>query len=249
MLKTLFMHNPANMLKTVSLDNYASNNIADYQTVTSVPQTNIDYLNSGLAVISAQNAFKDCKNLTSFSGINFDMSKCTKAVSMFEECRSLISLDVSNWNTSNVIDMWNTFRNCQALTFLDVSNWNTSNVTRMIFMFDSCKAITSLNVSNWDTSNVIDMYAMFQYCSSLTSLDISNWNTSNVTDMGLMFFTCSSLTSIVGAIDMSSCTNCKYMFMRCNKLKGVHLKNVPKSLDMSEIGGTEGVTYIIDNYI
>lgn len=62
MLKTLFMHNPANMLKTVSLDNYAKNNIVDYQTVTSIPQTNIDYLNSGLAVTSAESAFQDCKN-------------------------------------------------------------------------------------------------------------------------------------------------------------------------------------------
>lgn len=109
--------------------------------------------------------------------------------------------------------------------------------------------VTTLNLSNLDTSILINLSRAFTDCLYISVLNINSWNTSKVTNMNSVFNYCASLTTINGVIDMSSCTNCDLMFYFCDKLRGVHLKNVPRSLDLSEIGGTEGVTYIIDNYI
>lgn len=67
--------------------------------------------------------------------------------------------------------------------------------------------------------------------------------------MSSMFGGCSNLTSITGVIDMSACTDCNGMFNNCDNLTDVHLCNVPRSLDLYQTGGTEGTTYIIDNYL
>lgn len=122
-------------------------------------------------------------------------------------------------------------------------------VNNMELMFHACVSLTSLDLPNFDTSNVTDTSFMFGNCRSLTSLDLSNFDTSNVTDMNSMFGGCSNLTIIIGSLDMSSCASCSGMFTSCRKLKDVHLKNVPHSLDLSVTNGTEGATYIIDNYI
>ena len=118
-------------------------------------------------------------------------------------------------------------------------------------MFYNCRSLTSLDLSKIDTSNVTNMNGMFMYCQSLTSLDLSKIDTSNVTNMRYMFSYCDLLTTIIGSLDMSSCTNlnCLYMFGSSDNLRGVHLKNVPHSLDLSRSNGIEGKTYIVDNYI
>ena len=158
-------------------------------------------------------------------------------------------VDARGWDTANVTNMAGLFYDCDALTALDVSNFSTANVTNMPFVFGDCSGLTTLDVSNWDTANVINMSYMFYSCSGLTTLDASNWDTANVTDMSSMFSGCSRLTKIIGIIDMNSCTNCKNMLEACYNLTDVHLRNVPRSLDMSSIGGKEGKTYIIDNYL
>ena len=88
---------------------------------------------------------------------------------------------------------------------------------------------------------------MFTACESLITLDLSNFDTSKITNMRYMFAYCEALTTITGTIDMSSCIEHDRMFYDCPNLKGVHLKNVPHSLN--DTWGTEGETYIIDNYI
>ena len=93
------------------------------------------------------------------------------------------------------------------------------------------------------------MFRMFFSCYDLTTLDVSNWDTSACTNMSGMFGYCNSLSTIKGALDLSHVTNVLGMFTASSELRGVHLKNVPRSLDLSGIGGTEGVTYIVDNYI
>ena len=145
------------------------------------------------------------------------------------------------------------FSGCSKISSLDVSNWDVSQVTSMRSMFDYCSKITSLDVSNWNVSKVTDTSYMFSQCNSLVSLDISNWNTSKVTTMNSMFKQCSSLKTIIGAIDMSSCTNCDDMLASCNiGSYGLHLKNVPRSLDLSKIHSSSFFgtpKYTVDNYI
>ena len=289
------------------LSYYARNNIANYQTVTEIPQENIEYLGSGLIATNIDSIFSSCRALTSIPWNEFDIdtsqvtdmrymfyycsaltsldlsnmdtSQCTDMSSMFQYCNALTGLNVSNFDTSQVTDMYSMFSECYLLTNLDLSNFNTSQATSMYGMFSVCKSLTSLDLSNFDTSKVTNMRYMFQGCNALTSLDLSNFNTSKVTDMGDMFENCYALISLdlsnfntskvtimnsmfyqcrllqeiicPNGFDLSSCTSVRYMFNNCNPSyngEPLHFKNVPRDLDFSRIGGTEGTHYVIDSY-
>ena len=187
----------------INLSYYARYNIANYGTITTIPQENIEYLSSGLSA-----------------------SNC---VEMFHGCRQLTSIP------------WNDF---------DI---DTSQCTSMRYMFWDCDALTSLDLSSLDTSEVTDIKYMFWDCTALASLDLSNFNTSKVAIMSYIFSRCGSLQEIIcpNGFDMSSCTDIRYMFTDCTSYNGepLHFKNVPRDLDFSSIGGTEGTHYVIDNYI
>ena len=213
----------------VDLSYYARNNIANYETITKLPQKNIEYLSSGLAASSCESMFYNCKQLTSIPWVDFniDTSECTSTRYMFNEC-GVNNLNLY-MNTSKVTDMYSMFRNCTNLTKLD-------------FM------------SSFDTSKVTDMGYMFYYCESLTTLDLSNFDTSKVTSMNSMFRYCGSLRKIIcpDGFDMSSCTDVHYMFSGINKQydgEPIHFKNVSPILDFNNIFGTEGVHYVIDSYL
>ena len=51
-------------LQLVDLSWYARDNISNYQTVTSIPQSNLNYLNSGLYASNMESMFDSCKKLT-----------------------------------------------------------------------------------------------------------------------------------------------------------------------------------------
>lgn len=227
----------------VSLYRYCILNILNFNTMTSIPQANLNYLQSGIYASDMDGMFRDCLKLTTIPKLNINTSQCTNMGYMFYECNSLTSLDISNFNTANVTDMGYMFYDCRSLTSLNVSNFDTSNVTDMGSMFHLCKALDSLNLSNFDTSKVTDMRNMFAWCESLTSLNISNFNTSKVTNMDYMFYYCSSLTTITGTIDMKSCTKYNNMFRNCTKLKGVKIKNPPE--DFSSKSGLKSSQYTI----
>ena len=72
---------------------------------------------------------------------------------------------------------------------------------------------------------------MFSGCNALTS--IPEMDTSKVMNMSYMFNRCNSLTSIPWEIDMQSCKYYDKMFINCDKLTGVKLKNVPKDFNAS----------------
>ena len=195
----------------VDLSYYAQFNIPDYQSITEIPQDNLNYLNSGLVATDMSLMFASCNNLKTIPKLNIDTSQCTNMSSMFYYC--------------------------QTLTTIDLSNLNTGSVTNMGSMFYNCEALTTINLSNWDTSNVTDMSNMFYDCYALTSLDLSNWDTSKVTDMWVMFYDCQALEHIEGIIDMKSCTKYNGMFYGCDKLSGVKIKNPPANFE-SNIGLT-----------
>ena len=214
--------------QSISLRYYAQHNIPNYQTATTIPQENIEYLSSGLYANRCDSMFEMCKQLTSipWNDFNIDTSQCKYMDAMFN--------------------------NCRALTNLDLSSMNTNNVMYMNEMFYRCESLTSLDISNFDTGKVTNMIDMFNYCVYLTTLNLSNFDTSKVTSMNSMFFICSRLQEIIcpNGFDMSSCTNVANMFYGCTHYNGepLHFKNVPRDLDFSNIRGTEGVHYVIDSY-
>lgn len=192
--------------------------------------------------------FYNCKALTTLHLSAWDTSSVTTMQSMFNYCGKLTTLDPSAWDTSNVTDMSMMFESCEALTTLDPSNWDTSNVTNMSSMFSKSGLVT-LSLSNWDLHSLTDASGMFKFCYNLRTLNLDNWGTRNVTNMSEMFTELRGATVTIDAIDMSSCTNCDRMFTSAWLKTPIHLKNVPRSLNLTNIGGTEGTTYIIDNYL
>ena len=129
----------------VDLYFYARDNVPNYKTITTLPQENLDYLNSGLIVTSAYSAFNSCEKLQSFPKLNIDFSQCENTREMFAYCKSLTSLD---------------------LTWLNISKCTATSA-----MFKDCTSLISLNISNWDTSNVSDMAGMFRFCPNLTHIE------------------------------------------------------------------------------
>ncbi len=123
----------------------------------------------------------------------------------------------------------------------NIKRMNTSKATKLSSMFRTCPLLTT--IPQIDTSNVDDMNYMLFACSKLTC--IPPMDTSKVTNMTGMFRSCTSLTTIDWEIDMSSCTKVDLMFSGSG-IKNVKFKNVPTSLDLSQIGTQN---YTVVNYV
>jgi len=175
--------------------------------------------------------FEGCSSLTSINVSKWDTSKVTNMYSAFNGCKKLQSIDISEWDTGNVNDMDSMFKDCKSLTSLDLSKWNTSNLLNTTSMFRNCNSLTSLDLSKWNTSKLKDMAYMFTGCNLLTYIDLSEWDTSKVTSMYYIFNGCSSLTTITGVIDLKKCTDYSSMFIGCNNLTSVKVKNLPTDID------------------
>ena len=216
----------------VDLSSYAEDNIPNYQTITSIPQENIEYLSSGLRANSCSAMFRSCLSLKliPWNDFNIDTSQCTSMGLMFYSCSSL--------------------------TDIDLSSMDTSKCTAMHSMFYGCTDLTSLNLSNFDTSKVIQMQSMFFQTINLITLDLSNFDTSKVKYMNNMFTQCYALQEIIcpNGFDLSSCTtvnNMLYGFNTSYSGEPLHFKNVPRDLDFGNIGSAavEGKHYVIDSYL
>ena len=127
---------------------------------------------------------------------------------------------------------------------------NMSNATRIEGMFQLCRSLgPSLDMGYYDLSNVTHANYCFNSCLALEEINFENVSTANILNFSNLFRRCSNLTTIKGSLDLSSAILVTDMFIGCTNLKNVHLKNVRRTLDLSNIGGIEGETYIIDNYI
>ena len=183
-------------------------------------------------VIRMDYMFHDCEQLTSLDIGNLDTSYSTRFTSMFYDCKELTSIDVSGWDTSKVTNIDSMFYQCRKLTSLDASTWDTSLVTTFRSMFRTCYDLTSVDTSGWDVSSSTDFYDMFSSCSSLTTLDTSHWYTTSATTNAFknMFYNCASLTSIdVSNFDTSNVTDMDSMFSRCSSLTTLDVSNFDTS--------------------
>jgi len=75
------------------------------------------------------------------------------------------------------------------------------------------------------------MWAMFNSCTSLTTVKINNWDTSKVTNMKKMFSDCTNLSTIEGVLDLKSCNDYEDMFLSCNNITSIKVKNLPTDID------------------
>ena len=182
-------------------------------------------------VVDMNYIFSNCEKLTTLDVSKWNTSNVTNMRAMFSGCSGLTSLDISKWNTGNVTDLSSLFAFDNKLTSLDISKWNTGKVTNMGQMFNFCLKLTSLDLSAWNTGKVTSMWAMFNSCTSLTTVKINNWDTSKVTNMKKMFSDCTNLTTIEGVLDLKSCNDYEDMFLSCNNITSIKVKNLPTDID------------------
>ena len=254
------MFNGCAALTTLDVSKWDTSNVTNMKSIfSSCPSLTIldaSKWNTG-KVIDMSGVFSYCKSLTSLDVSKWDTSKVVDMNYIFSNCEKLTTLDVSKWNTSNVTNMRAMFSGCSGLTSLDISKWNTVNVTDLssLFAFDNklvsldiskwntgkvtnmgqmfnfCLKLTSLDLSTWNTSKVTSMWAMFNSCTSLTTVKINNWDTSKVTNMKKMFSDCTNLTTIEGVLDLKSCNDYEDMFLSCNNITSIKVKNLPTDID------------------
>lgn len=203
---------------------YMSLNYQDtYQTMTELPieMKTADY-NS---VVNMTFMFADCIQLITIPKLN--TKNVTVMDSTFYCCTSLYS--IMGLDTSNVTIMNDCFSNCENL--VDLPLLDTNNVVNTVSMFENCFRLTS--ISQLSLINVLHTSNMFKGCINL--MTIPELNTSNVINMSGMFKDCRSLQSV--NLDLTSCKFIDNLFTGCNlNHNNVRLKNVPSSLDLSNIG-------------
>lgn len=120
------------------------------------------------------------------------------------------------------------FENCTYLTQVDFSQTDMSYCTSIAWAFKNT-GFSSLTL-NFDTSSLTNMQSAFNYMTNLTYIDLSGINTSYVTTMRTMLQNDGELLNAnLSYLDMSSVTDCNYMFQNCNKLETLTLNNVDNS--------------------
>ena len=127
----------------VYLSYYARDNIANYETITTIPQENIEYLSSGLSASNCRGMFHRCSALISipWNEFNIDTSQVIDMSYMFYYCRALTSLDLSNFNTSKVTSMGTMFRQCLRLKeIICPKGFDLSSCSNISDMFTSCNS-------------------------------------------------------------------------------------------------------------
>ena len=223
-----------NALTSVDVSNWDTSNVnnlsyifSNCSSLTTVDVSNWDTSN----VNNLSYIFSNCSSLTTVDVSRWDTSNVNNLSYIFSNCSSLTTVDVSRWNTGNATNIPGMFAGCTKLTSVDVSRWNTGSVIDMHELFNSCKKVTSLDLSRWNTSKVTSMWAMFNSCTSLTTVKINNWDTSKVTNMKKMFSYCTNLTTIEGVLDLKSCNDYEDMFLSCNNITSIKVKNLPTDID------------------
>ena len=167
---------------------------------------------------------------------------------------SYLSEAMSDWyikhiklsDTSKCINMSFAFKGIKLKFLEETPEMDTSNV---IFMDGAFAGLFSaLSVPSYNLSSCRSMKGTFidigQYHENKgIYTKIGYMDTSNVMDMECLFV--GGVVSIDWEIDMSSCINCSAMLAVRKSEYPFKLKNVPKNLDLSNIGTDN---YIIINY-
>lgn len=134
-------------LRRVDLSNYASVHIPNYQTVTTIPATNLDYLRSGLKATNMMQMFYNCNALTTIPNLGIDTSECDNVFGLCYDCESLTSVDLSWADTSNVNDFGYMFSGCRNLQTIN-GVIDMSSCTHYERMFVDCTKLRGVKLRN-----------------------------------------------------------------------------------------------------
>lgn len=229
---------------------YAIKNIPNFETVTTIPQENLDYLNSGLEVTNIDSFFGPegmpfpLHELDALATIpkfdNMNLSRVTTYKQMYAYCMSATSIDTSYLvkDMVHVTTLESMFYNCRALQSIDTSNWDISNITSLSNVFANCFSLGNINTSNWNTSKVTLLTGLFANCRVMTNIDVSNFDTSKVTDMTQVFLGCKKVTNLnVSNWNTSNVTGMYGIFDGCSELQSLdlHTWDVSKVLTMDHL--------------
>lgn len=193
----------------------------------------------------------------------------------FENCINLKSIKISNLNYASPgsygpsFYFSSTFKNCNNLIQSPISARSFGGQNSSVYaneMYSGCKSLASANFV-YSTTNTTNVFSMFKNCINLNTINFSSSNIiikvgqneyaeNPYTYLDSCFENCSNLKNLVYCnntvtltFDLENITiPPKNVFLNC-PIQNIHLKNVLRSLDLSNIGGIEGETYIIDNYI
>ena len=174
-----------------------------------------------------ENAFKNCKGLTS---VTIPNSVTSIGEYAFYKCSGLTSVTIGNSVTSIG---GSAFDGCSSLTSVTIPNSVTSIGSHA---FNGCSGLTSVAIPNSVTS--IESSA-FHGCSGLTSVTIPN----SVTSIGSSAFNgCSGLTSV--AIPNSVTSIAWFAFQDCSGLTSVNISNSLTNIGYSVFSGCSGLTSV-----
>ena len=120
--------------------------------------------------------------------------------------------------------------NCLRNIFLDIVSrpniaYECKVVKKLNCLYQGCGRLREITPL-WDTSLVTTMQSAFNMCRALRYADLSHLNLSSVTNCQYMFVSCSSLQSIT-LPELPSVKSCLNMFNGCSSLQSVTLPELP----------------------
>ena len=147
-------------------------------------------------IVSINNIFNGCSNLTSLKGIeNWNVENIKTMDSAFRSCSSLKELDLSKWKANSLTSTNTMFEGCSKIETLDLTGFNMDNVQQAPWMFQDCTSLKEIKgTENWTLSNVKRTINMFKGCSKLNFIDLSSLNLPNNINITNMFFVSDNLT-------------------------------------------------------
>lgn len=201
----------------VDLTDYASLYIPDYTTVTSIPEENQKYLDSGILPTNMTRCFSKLSNVSSINISNLNTSYVVSFQNTFNinptngknNSNGILSeiIGIESINTSSCIDMSGMFYYTD-LKNLNLSNWDVSKVETMSNMF----ANTTLEniILNWSNMNSITTVESMFFGTTITNLVIDGWD--EIKTISHLFDGCDRIKSFTFNIHGNTLTDISYAF-------------------------------------
>ena len=201
---------------------------------------------------SADGLFWEMPSLKSIHfGDGIDFSNAYYGKWMFYGDTSLVEVDFGNLDLSRMVIATSMFEGASALKEVTISYSVGTNFGNL---FKDCVSLEKVNITtNTPNPSWIKCSGMFKGCSSLKEVTMTGFNTGGTANShASMFMDCTSLESFdFSQLDMSSATDCSYMFSGCESLKSLDLTKSswsPDGVDLTGIAeGCTGLTELTVN--
>lgn len=171
----------------------------------------------GGLIVSGDDIFRGCGNLTITATDVIDLSKTSTMYRMFGNCTSITTIpSIDEWDVSGILTMEAAFQGCTNFND-DMNSWDVSNVTTFDSMFNLCSKFNG-NITSWDVSAATNFASMFEDAAKFNQ-DISGW-TINTTvsaaiNMNFLFDGCTDFNQDISAWDVSEVIAMRQIFRTC----------------------------------